>query len=108
MKILLCKPGDKVTPVHEPKNPSDANAIAVYSSRGVQIGCMVAHRTNIIHRACGDARDVRAIFQEPIVGGAAIRVAFDRDHVLPPQSKRSLPRRGVGEWDGVDYISPDD
>ena len=108
MEILLCEPGDVVTLVHEPKNPADANAIAVLSSRGVQIGYIVAHRTNIIHRAWGDARDVRAVFQEPLAGGAAIRVAFDRDPVLPPPSKRPLPPMEPGEWDGVDYIPSDD
>ena len=108
MEILLCEPGDPVTLVYEPKNPADANAIAVFSSRGVQTGYIFAHRTSTIHRAWSVARDVRAIFQELIVGGAAIRVAFDRDPVLPPRSKRPLPPREAGEWDGVDDIPPDD
>ena len=108
MEILLCEPGDPVTLIYEPKNPADANAIAVFSSRGVQIGYIVAHRTSTIHRAWSVARDVRAIFQELIVGGAAIRVAFDRDPVLPPPSKSPLPPRVAGEWDGVDYAPPDE
>ena len=105
---MLCEPGDPVTLVPEPKNAADANAIAVFSSRDVQIGYVVADRTGIIHRAWEAAREVRAIFQEPITGGAAIRVAFDRDPVLPPPSKKPMPPLEAGEWDGVDYIPPDD
>ena len=71
MEILLCQP---VTLEPEPKNPADANANTVYSSRDVQIGYIAADRTSIIHRAWGAAREIRAIFQEPITGGAAIRV----------------------------------
>ena len=108
MEILLCEPGERVTLVHEPKNLVDGKAIAVFSSRDIQIGYVVADRTGIIHRAWGDARDVRPIFQESITGGAAIRVAFDRDPVLPPPSKRPLPPMETGEWDGVDYVPPDD
>ena len=114
-EILLCEPGDAVTLEHEPKNPHDANAIAVFSSRGVQIGYIVADRTILIHKAWGEAREVRAIFQETITGGAAIRVAFDRDPALPPPRPADHmpePRKMIGSnpdaWDGVDYIPPDD
>jgi len=113
-EILLCEPGDPVTLEHEPKNKHDRNAIAVYSSRGVQMGYIVADRTILIHKAWEVARDVRAIFQEPIVNGAAIRVAFDRDPVLPPprvvdhvpEARKMVG--GADAWDGVDYIPPDD
>jgi len=107
-EILMCEPGETVTLEHEPKNLVDGKAIAVVSSRGVQIGYIVADRTVLIHKAWEAARDVRAVFQEAITGGAAIRVAFDRDPVLPPPSKRLPPQPAAGEWDGVDYIPPDD
>ncbi len=105
--------GNGITP--EPRNPHDANAIAVSSSRGVQMGYIVADRTSIIHKAWAAARDVRAVFQEPIVGGSAIRVAFDRDPMLPPPRPADhIPeaRKTVGgspdAWDGVDYIPPNE
>jgi hypothetical protein len=114
-EILMSEPGNPVTLVPEPRNPHDANAIAVFSSRGVQMGYVVADRTVLIHKAWGEAREVRAIFQEPIVGGAAIRVAFDRDPVLPPPrpvdhvpEARKMMGSSPDAWDGVDYIPPDD
>ena len=114
-EILMSEPGEAVTLMPDHRNPHDANAIAVFSSRGVQMGYIVADRTSIIHKAWEAARDVRAVFQEAIVGGAAIRVAFDRDPVLPPPRPADhVPevRKMVGgspdAWDGVDYIPPDD
>ncbi len=113
-EILLCKPGEEVTLLREPENRQDRNAIAVYSRRGAQIGYIVADRTILIHKAWGEAREVRAIFQEAITGGAAIRVAFDRDPVLPPPRPAVLvpavPKviANADAWDGVDYIPPDD
>lgn len=94
-EILMFEPGEAVTLVLEPRNKHDRNAIAVFSSRKVQIGYIVADRTILLHKAWQAARDVRAIFQEPITGGAAIRVAFDRDPVLPPVklADRPAPRR---------------
>ena len=83
MEITLCEPGDPVMLEHGPKNEHDQNSIAVYSSRGVQIGYIVADRTIMIHKALAEARYVRAIFQEPVIGGAAIRIAFDREPTLP-------------------------
>lgn len=37
-EILLCAPGEPVELLPEPRHPADPNAIAVFSSRAVQIG----------------------------------------------------------------------
>jgi hypothetical protein len=108
IEILLCESGEPVALEHEPKNLVDGKAIAVFSSRDIQIGYVVADRISIIHRAWGEAREVRAIFQGAIARGAAIRVAFDRDPALPPPTRRPTPAAEAGEWDGVDYVPPDE
>lgn len=39
-EIRRCSVGDHVGLVREPYNPYDSNCVAVYSARGVQIGCI--------------------------------------------------------------------
>ncbi len=112
-EILLCEPGEKVTLVPEPANRHDRNAIAVFSSREVRSATLSPIGRCIIHKAWEAAREVRAIFQEAIVGGAAIRVAFDRDPVLPLVKIADQPpvaqtaSRGDA-WDGIHELPPDD
>lgn len=84
-EIRLCRPGDRVQLVPEPKNPADANAIAVFSERGVQIGYVTAERAPRIGQLIAAGHDVRAVFQSETRYGAVIRVAFDGvDPDLPP------------------------
>lgn len=86
-EILVSQPGEPVELRPEPDNPADANAIAIYSSRGIQIGYVAADRTLLIHRAWRDAREVRAMFQRATGDGAIIRVNMEgaEPHLpLPP------------------------
>jgi len=100
MEILLCQPGERVTLELSLAKEQDQGAITVFSSRGVQIGYLVADRARIIRRAWSDARDVRAVFQQRTVSGAAIRVAFDRDPELPAP-RPPLPRSAEESSDKI-------
>lgn len=111
-EILMCEPGEPVKLQHEPHNPMDTNAIMVISVRGVQLGYITADRTSVIHSAVAQGRMVRAIFQEAVPSGAAIRVAFDgRQPTLPVRAVPDVVEQPdvteAVEWDGVDWIPPD-
>jgi hypothetical protein len=117
MEILLCEPGEAVTLKHEPTNKADQNAIAVYSAREVQIGYVSADRTLLVHRAWGEARAVRAVFQEATSWGCAIRVTFDgNEPVLPPPRSAEYGLEPMNDFspdpepedDWEDWVPPDE
>lgn len=110
-EALMCEPGEAIELRPEPKNKHDANAIAVFSARKVQMGYLSADKTAIIHRAVGEARLPIAIFQEATGWGCWIRVGLGREPTLPPPRPREEPRAAStlgDEWDGVDWIPPDE
>lgn len=76
-EIALCKPGDPVVLVPEPKNPADPNAVAVFSDRGTQLGYVTAERCGRIGALIREGREVEAVFQQAAPYGCVIRVAFD-------------------------------
>lgn len=76
-EILLCEPGEPVDLQPEPKNRHDERAVAVYSSRGVQIGYLTAERCGRIGQLIRQGREIRAVFQSKATFGAWVRVAFD-------------------------------
>ena len=111
-EIAMCHPGEPVALRHEPKNPADSNAIAVYSARDIQIGYIRAERAPLILLAMGRA-GVTAIFQQKEKWGATIRAHLDgSDPVLPPiAATRPADRSYFGpEDDGwwPDEIWPDE
>ena len=109
-EILLCVPGEEVDLIPEPKNPADPNAIAVFSSRRVQIGYLTADRAPWIGGMLRNGRPVTSIFQTATPAGAAIRVGFDGDKpVLPPAApaRPVLPQPTDLEF-WPDEIYPDD
>lgn len=73
----------------EPGNKADASTIDVFAETDIQLGYVSADRTVLIHRAWHDARGVYAVFQQPTPWGAWIRVAFDREPNLPPESAQT-------------------
>lgn len=75
-EILLCKPGEPIELVPEPKNKFDEHAIAVYSCRAIQIGYLSAERATRIGALLAE-HEVHAVFQRRADFGAWIRVAFD-------------------------------
>lgn len=85
-EILLCAPGEPVELRPEPRNRYDPRAIAVISSRGIQLGYLTAERCGRIGALIGEGREVRAVFQAATDFGAWIRLAFDGEEpVLPSQ-----------------------
>jgi len=109
-EILLSAPGEPVDLKLEPKNPADPNAVAVFSSRGIQIGYLTAERAPWIGGMIRTGREISAVFQQGAVTGAVIRVAFDGvSPTLPaPPAKTSAAQKWVDEFDGVDPVYPDD
>ena len=109
-EILLCALGERVEFVAEPKNPADPNAIAVFSSRDVQIGYLTADRAPWIGGMLRNGRPIEAIFQTATPVGAAIRIAFDGDcPVLPATRSSSSPLPELTDvefW--PDEVYPDD
>lgn len=87
-ELEICRPGEPVDLVSEPKNQFDEHAIAVFSRRGIQLGYLPSERAVLIGTLMRQGHEVRAIFQalEPKVGW--IRVAFDGEEpVLPPAAQ---------------------
>jgi len=116
-EIAMCEAGERVELRPEPTNPADSYAVAVYSSRGIQMGYITAERAPWISRMLGEGREIRAIFQNSFPNGAWIRAAFDGvEPVLPPLGRRGFIRsegcetESVGGDDGFwpDYIPPDE
>lgn len=106
-EILLCAPGEPVELRPEPTNRADPNAIAVFSSRNVQIGYLTAERAPWIGSKLASGVDIRAVFQSKTDYGALIRANLEgADPILPhPESSRP-PADESDFW--PDYIPPDD
>ncbi|NNM78566.1 hypothetical protein HJG53_16890 [Sphingomonas sp. ID1715] len=110
-EILLCAPGDPVELRPEPSNNADPHAIAVFSSRGVQIGYVTAERAPWIGSKMSAGADLRAVFQRAIDFGALVRVNLEgEDPILPsarkPRDEANREPDESGFW--PDYIPPDD
>ena len=122
MELLLCPPGEPVDLVLEPKNPHDANAISVWSARGVQVGYVNAERAPWIGSRLRAGEVYEAVFQGLDGWAGYIRIRFGGDSpTLPPppvnpsppapaataapywadQSGRVLSRRG---WAGMGCV----
>ena len=75
MELLLCAPGERVELRREPKNPHDANAVAVFSARGVQMGYLSAERAPLIGRRMQQEEHV-AVFQALVGSLGYVRIRF--------------------------------
>lgn len=75
--LSLCEPGDAIELRPEPRNRKDANAIAVVSERGEQLGYLTAERAPRIGQLIRQGREVRAVFQGMRENRAWVRAAFD-------------------------------
>jgi len=105
--IALCKPGDPIELRREPKNPKDERAVAVYSPQGVQMGYLSAERAAWIAPMLDRGRVIKAVFQERLEYGAAIRVAFDGDEPTLPERENRESHTGDPDF-YPDPIYPDD
>lgn len=91
-EALMTLPGDPVALRPEPRNPHDANAIAVIGPHGVQIGYLDAERAPYIGGRMSRGEEVAAIFQGMDGRRAYIRVRFGgAAPTLPPQTARTAP-----------------
>lgn len=106
-EILLCGAGEPVELRPEPKNKRDERAVAVYSTRGVQIGYLTAERCGRVGGLIREGREVQAVFQARTQFGAWIRVAFDGES--PVVDDRGLSEDAPDKPDFYpDEIWPDD
>lgn len=104
-EIRLCRPGEALGLRAEPNNKKDRRAIAVFTSRGVQIGYITAERAAHIGRIMRSGRPLAAIFQAETNFGAWARIAFDGDQ---PSLPRSPPPPEPHDGWFPDDIWPDD
>ncbi len=87
MELLLCAPGDPVELRREPKNPHDANAVAVFSSRGIQMGYLSAERAALIGRRLQHDEHI-AVFQALAGSMGYVRIRFGGGApTLPAETK---------------------
>lgn len=93
-EAMMTLPGEPVELVPEPKNKHDANAIAVFSPRGVQLGYINAERAPYIGSRMSRGEDVEAIFQGMDGGSAFIRVRFGGGAPTLPPSPATPVARG--------------
>jgi hypothetical protein len=92
MECMLCAPGDPVELRPESKNPFDANAVAIWSERGVQLGYVSAERAPLISKRLGQD-EVNAVFQAIHGSGAYIRIRFGGGLPTLPDPVPDVPRR---------------
>lgn len=109
-EVMLCERGEAVTLQPEPANKYDEHAIAVFSSRGVQIGYLSSERAVFVAQLLRAGHTLHCIFQAATDWGAVIRIGIDTQPNLPPLKLPSgLPDAG---WDDSgfwpDYMPPDD
>lgn len=104
-EIAICAPKEPVELRPEPKNPADPLAIAVFSTRGVQLGYLSAERAPRIGQLIRQGVEVTAVFQEATRYGAAIRAAFHGEQPELP-SVRDAPAHNTDFYPDEEW--PDD
>jgi hypothetical protein len=75
MELMLTAPGEPVELRFDLKNPHDPNAIAVFSSRGVQVGHLTAERAPWIGKRM-QSEEFAAVFQQLNGNIAYLRIRF--------------------------------
>lgn len=108
--IELCAPGSPVHLVPDPKNPADANAIAVFSREGLQMGYITAERAPLVGGWLRNGRAVEAVFQEKTSYGGVIRVALDGTPLELPSVREQQAELQEHDDSGFnpDWIPPDE
>ena len=102
-EALLCRPGDEVRLVPEPRNRHDPRAVAVFSERGVQLGYLGAERCGWIGGRLAAGETCIAIFQTLDTYTAMIRLRFGGDRPSLPALR---PRPPV--WDEYCQLPPEE
>lgn len=83
----MCTPGEPVDLRLEPSNPADPRAVAVYSTRGIQLGYLTAERCGRIGSLIRAGVPVRAVFQGIGPSCGWVRASFDG--TLPPLPQKT-------------------
>lgn len=110
-EAMMTLPGDPIILRPEPKNPHDSQAIAVFATRGIQIGYLSAERAPYVGGRMSRGEDVTAIFQGIDGSAAFIRVRFGGGApTLPTPPARSSVADRREHPDGFDPhgFYPDD
>ena len=104
-ELLMSEPGDPVDLRPEPRNPHDANAVAVFSARGIQVGYLSAKRAPWIGRRLKAGEEVAAVFQGISGAAAYIRIRFGGGApTLPPAPPhRTRPPVGTASPDSESF-----
>lgn len=90
-ELEICRPGEPVELRHEPKNPYDERAVAVFSCRGIQLGYIKAERAPLIVSMIAKGREPRAIFQRLDRTCAWARVTLDGSEPQLPSPAPDMP-----------------
>lgn len=90
-EISLCTPGEPIELRREPANKADPLAVAVFTSRNIQIGYLPAERCGRIGAMIARGVPVRAVFQAAARCGAYIRVTFDGSEPVLPNACHAPP-----------------
>ena len=105
MELLLCKPGEPVALRREPMNPHDANAVAVFSVRCVQMGYLSAERAPFIGRRM-QQEPYDVLFQALTGSMAYVRIRFGSGSPTLPEPAGSPPPPRHARYD-PDAFYPD-
>lgn len=85
-ELEICQPGEAIELRPEPNNPYDEHAVAVFSSRGIQLGYLQSIRAVRIAKLFREGLAIVAVFQAQTQRGGLIRVSFDGSTPdLPPE-----------------------
>ena len=98
-EIAFCQIGEPIELRREPKNPHDEHAIAVFSSRGFQIGYVSSQRAVFLGTLLRQGRQLTAIFQDIAPWGAVARIGVDCEPELPTTEEC------LEEDDGADLVA---
>ncbi len=105
--LEICRPGEPIDLVDEPKNQFDEHAIAVFSCRGIQLGYLASERAVLIGTLWRQGHEAIAIFQALDAKVGWIRVAFDGEQpTLPPAATSHSAAGDDGFW--PDEVYPDE
>lgn len=104
-EMAMCVHGEPVYLVREPKNRADPRAVAVVSTRGVQLGYLTAERCGLIGGWLDAGEKYEAAFQEPGRRAAIIRVRFGGGGPmqLPPERDDVIWDRAEEGGDAFDW-----